>query len=260
MSALTVTMLGCGSSGGVPFIGCGCEVCTSKNLKNNRTRVSLWLQTQGKSLIIDTSPDFRQQALREGIKSVDAVLYTHDHADHTHGIDDIRSFNWLAGGSIPAFADAVAAESLRRRFSYIFKGKPDIWYRGAMDMHEIALEGDSGQFEAAGVPIKAIRQQHGKGESLGFRLGDFAYSTDTNAMSDAAFDALRGVKVWIVDCLRISVAPTHAHLEMTLEWIARVQPELAILTHMSHEIEYEALSRTLPSGVVVGYDGLRVTL
>lgn len=259
MTKLSVTMLGCGSSGGVPFIGCDCEICTSTNPRNKRTRVSALVNTQGKSLLIDTSPDLRQQALRENVRRVDAVLYTHDHADHIGGIDDIRSFNWLADDAIPAYGDPHTIDNITSRFSYIFQPRPEIWSRGSMIAHKLQ-DKPIVHFDAAGVPVTAIRQQHGKGHSLGYRIGNFAYSTDANGFSDEAAAALEGLDVWIVDCLRYKPAPTHAHLEMALGWISQLKPKLAILTHMSHEFDYEALSRELPSGVVVGYDGLHIAL
>ena len=261
MTGLTVTMLGCGSSGGVPFIGCDCPVCTSQNPKNKRTRVSVFIEYNDKKLLIDTSPDMRQQVLRENIRHIDAILYTHDHADHTGGIDDIRSFNWLSRDSIDAYADAQTFRTLKNRFYYIFQPKPagNVWYRGSLNAIELP-GAPVHRFEAHGVPVTAFQQKHGEGKSLGYRIGDFAYSTDTNGFTDEALAQLAGLKVWIVDCLRYTTSPTHADLAMTLGWIERIKPELAILTHMSHEFEYDILSSQLPSGVIVGYDGLKISL
>ena len=261
MTGLTVTMLGCGSSGGVPFIGCDCPVCSSADPRNNRTRVSIFVEYGDKKLLIDTSPDMRQQVLRENIRHIDAVLYTHDHADHTGGIDDIRSFNWLSKQAIDAYADAKTLETLRRRFNYIFQPPPTegIWYRGSLNALELPCQ-PIHRFEAHGVPVTAFQQKHGVGTSLGYRIGNFAYSTDVNGFSEEAFEALAGLEVWIVDCLRYTTSPTHADLPMTLGWIERVKPKLAILTHMSHEFDYDILSSQLPSGAIVGYDGLKISL
>ena len=258
---LNVTMLGCGSSGGVPYIGCPCAVGTSGNPTNDRTRVSLFVETQGKNLLIDTSPDMRQQALREKITHIDAVLYTHDHADHTGGIDDIRSFNWLTRESIPAYSDVATFASIKKRYGYLFGGKPEanMWFRGSLTAHELPEE-PVHEFDVQGVKVTAFQQQHGDGRSLGYRIGNFAYSTDTNGLSQSAREALAGLDVWIVDCLRYTKSPTHADLDMTLGWIADIKPTLAILTHMSHEFDYEGLSTQLPSGVIVGYDGLRFSV
>ncbi|NBX03366.1 MAG: MBL fold metallo-hydrolase [Alphaproteobacteria bacterium] len=257
---MRVTILGCGTSSGVPLIGCDCPVCTSKNSKNNRTRVSVLVETEGKNLLIDTSPDLRQQALRENIRRIDAVLYTHDHADHINGMDDMRSFNWLSKDTIPVFGNSHTINSLKTRFGYAFQPKPEgLWSRPSLTPNLIP-DGKRAEFEALGIKIIAFEQIHGSGMSLGFRVGDFAYSTDTSELEDSAFEALAGVDVWVVDCLKFTPTYNHSHLDKTLGWIERVKPKLAILTHMSHEFDYEALSSQLPSGVVVGYDGLCVEI
>ncbi|MDX2073510.1 MAG: MBL fold metallo-hydrolase [Alphaproteobacteria bacterium] len=257
---LRVTMLGCGSSAGVPFIGCDCPVCTSKDPKNNRTRVSLWIEINGKNLLIDSSPDLRQQALREGMTNLDAVLYTHDHADHTHGLDDLRSFNYLSGGPLPIYGDAKTLEMLQKRFSYAFQAKPEnLWYRPCLMPHTV-VDKDVGSFPLFDTEIGFFRLGHGKSKTYGYRIGNFAYSTDCDAIDDASFDALSGLDVWIVDCLRPEPSYSHAHLELTLSWIARAKPKRAILTHMSHDFDYDTLKASLPAGVEPGYDGLTINL
>ena len=252
---MKVTMLGCGSSTGTPIIGCTCKICASTHPKNKRSRVSVLIEINGKSLLIDTSPDLRRQALDNHITRVDAVLYTHDHADHTHGIDDLRSFNYLSGNALPVYCDRTTYNSLSKRFDYAFREMPQVWYRPCLKAN-VLPDAAAHHFKIFDISVISFQQLHGKVKTLGYRIGDFAYSTDTDGLPDSAFEALAGVKVWIVDCLRHTKSPTHADMEMTLGWIGRVNPKQAILTHMGHEMEYETLLRELPAGVVPGYDGM----
>ncbi len=241
------------------MIGCGCEVCTSDNPKNKRSRVSSWIETRGKSLLIDSSPDLRQQALKHNIRRVDSVLYTHDHADHTHGLDELRSFNYLSDEAIPIYCDRQTYASIYSKFGYAFQEKPPVWFRPCLTAN-ILEEGDVGKVLIQDITVTYFKQLHGKVTTLGYRIGNMAYSTDTDGLPESAFKALEGVEIWIVDCLRYSKSPTHASLEMTLGWIDRVKPKLAILTHMAHEFDYEQLSKELPAGVVAGYDGMAIEL
>lgn len=253
---MKITMLGSGSSSGVPQIGCACETCRSDNPRNKRTRVSVLVETGGKKLLIDTSPDLRQQALANGITAIDAILYTHDHADHIHGIDDVRAFNIAKGDTLKAYADAATTSTLSIRFPYIFKPKPEkIWYRPSLELIEIPTH-PLREFKVEGVTVRPVLQGHAATTSLGFRIGNFAYSTDVNEFSEESFSRLEGLDVWIVDCLRYTPSYTHSRLELTLEWIKRLKPKLAVLTHMAHEMEYERLLRELPEGIIPGYDGL----
>lgn len=258
---MKVTILGCGHSLGVPVIGCGCAVCTSDNPKNKRLRVSVLVQVDGKNIVIDTSPDFRQQILSTNINRLDAVLYTHDHADHTHGIDDLRSFNILQNDVIPVYSNAEIIESLKKRFSYVFLPKPteNATFRPSLSAN-ILPDMPIYEFMLGETKIIAFEQQHGKSITLGYRIGDFAYSTDVNALSDSAFEALSGVKCWIVDCLRYTPSYSHSHLSQTLEWISRVNPNQAILTHMAHEFDYDKLLSELPAGVLPAYDGMVIEI
>ena len=257
---MRVTVLGCGSSSGVPEIGCGCPVCTSPDPKNKRTRVSVFIEADGANLLIDSSPDLRQQLLREGIKQIDAVLYTHDHADHTNGLDDLRAFNKLSGNSLPAYGTADTLESIQERFSYAFQPKPEkIWYRPCLSPH-VLPDSAAHTHKICGVSVVSFEQIHGKINTLGYRIGNFAYSTDCNEMPETAFEALKGIDVWIVDCLRYTDSYTHSNLKRTLGWIERVKPRLAILTHMAHDFDYNALLEELPAGVVPGYDGMVIEL
>lgn len=256
---MKVTLLGSGSSSGVPIIGCECDVCKSENPKNKRSRVSVLVETQGKKILIDTSPDLRMQCLRAGIKTVDAILYTHAHADHIHGIDDVRSLNFHRGGVIPCYADAATLAEMRERFGYVFKAPiPEYgWFRPCLIPHEITA---GVPFEVEGIQIIPFRQNHGRVDSIGYRIGNFAYSTDVKSFPAESEPFLYGLKLWVVDCLKPEPAPTHAHLAQSLEWIEKYKPAHAVLTHLAHEFEYDALQVSLPAAVEAGYDGLALEI
>lgn len=250
---MRVTILGSGTSGGVPRADGEWGRCDPTEPKNRRRRVSLLVQANGANLIVDTSPDLRVQCLDANVRRIDAVLYTHDHADHTHGIDDLRAFSFAVGGTVPVWGDAKTLATLQRRFDYVFVSRGG--YPAICQANEI-----DGPFRAAGIEVRPFAQRHGRGTSLGFRFGPVAYSTDLNALDEAAFAALAGVEVWIVDALRREPHPTHAHLDLTLDWIARVRPKRAILTHMTWGMDYATLKRELPPGVEPAYDGLTIDL
>ncbi len=259
---MRVTVLGCGGSGGVPLAGAtpGGEwgACDPGNPKNRRRRVSLLVETQGKRLLIDCSPDLRQQLLDNAVTSLDAVLFTHPHADHCHGLDELRALSHAQQHSIPAYLERQTHEALTERFDYAFVSshRQNRLYPALMADHAIAY----GRFEAVGIEMTAFRQDHGNVESTGFRIGPMAYSTDVKALGEKAFAALQGVELWVVDCLRYDPHPTHSHFEQTLEWIARVKPRRAILTHMNQAMDYETLLARCPAGVEPGYDGMIIDL
>jgi len=254
---MKVTILGCGGSSGVPLIGCDCPVCKSEDPKNKRLRASILVKEKNTAVLVDSSPDLRQQALTNNITKVDAVLFTHAHADHTSGIDDLRAFSYLNNKPIPVYSDRKTLEELKTRFEYAFIPEvPKTWYRPCLIPHEIEA---GKKFTIGDMTIEPFIQGHGKITTLGFRFGDFAYSTDTDYLSPEALENLRGVKAWVVDCLRYEKAPTHSHLEQTLQWIAAVGPKTGILTHMGHEMEYQALKQRLPNGVEPAYDGMVIT-
>lgn len=257
---VSVTILGCGASGGVPLIGCDCAVCRSDNPKNNRTRSSILVESGSTRVLIDSSPDLRQQALREGISTVDAILYTHDHADHIHGIDDARSFNFHRKGSLPVYGTKETIDTVVKRFDYAFGGPagPDnIWFKPSLKPEIIQ---EYGEFTVGNIQFQSFLQHHGKVSSVGYRFGKIAYSPDVNNFPDESLQLLEKLDVWLVDCLRYREAPTHAHLEKTLGWIERLKPKMSILTHMAHEFEYETLRRELPANVVPAYDGMKVSV
>lgn len=250
---MRVTVLGCGTSSGVPRIGGEWGACDPNEPKNRRRRVSIWVETGGTSLLVDTAPDFREQALDAGITRLDGVLFTHDHADHTHGIDDLRMLSYVQRERIPVYSDPRTLDTLRRRFEYIFEGKGG--YPAICSQHEI---GAGTPFTVGDAEILPFEQGHGSVTTLGFRIGDFAYSTDLNALSEESLTRLEGIKVWIVDALRYEPHPTHTHLEQTLEWIAQIGPDRAVLTHMTWDMDYATLKAELPEGIEPGYDGMTI--
>lgn len=262
--SLRVVILGCGSSGGVPRIGGDWGVCDPKESRNHRRRCSLLLEKNsangGKtSVLIDTSPDLRMQLLDADVDRLDAVIYTHDHADQTHGIDDLRTLFLRNGVTMDAYMDAATMAHLFTRFRYCFEQIPDSSYRPILRAREIqAYEKWNVEGKGGRVPLHAFDQLHGNIHSLGFRCGPVAYSSDVVALPEESFRALDGVDTWIVDALRHTPHPTHAHVEMTLEWIARVRPRRGILTNMHVDLDYASLLRSLPNGVEPAYDGMEL--
>lgn len=266
--ALEITILGCGSSGGVPRADGDWGACDPADPRNRRSRCSMLARrvsddgpTPATTVLIDTSPDFQTQAVAARLERIDAVLFTHDHADQTHGIDDLRAFAIRARRRTPCHMDAATQSTLNQRFGYIFRGQgayPPICEDHLIPEHGQAwsVDGPSGP-----IPIVTFDQDHGLGvRSVGYRLGPVAYSSDVVELSDQAFDAMQGVKVWIVDALRYTPHPTHAHLERTLGWIARLKPERAILTNMHIDLDFATLAAQLPPGVEPAVDGLRLTV
>ncbi|MEW5703330.1 MAG: MBL fold metallo-hydrolase [Pseudomonadota bacterium] len=251
---MQVRILGCGGSGGVPLIGGEWGACDPGNPKNRRLRASILVENLGTALLVDTSPDLREQLLAAGVGRLDAVLYTHAHADHVHGIDDLRPINRRMRAWLPAYGDAETVAELKERFSYVFEKSTEEFrsYKPCLIPHII-----TGHFSIGNIDILPFEQDHGFGRtSLGFRFGPIAYSTDAVGLTEAAFEALHGVKVWIVDCLREADHPTHAHIERSLDWIKRVKPERAVLTHMNQSLDYAMLRKRLPDGVEPAYDGM----
>ena len=257
------TILGCGSSGGVPRVGNIWGNCNPANPKNRRRRCALLVEREGPggstSVLVDTSPDLREQLLEAGVTRLDAVLFTHDHADHTHGIDDLRGVFFNARRRIDVYADARTRATLMQRFDYCFVQPPGSAYPAILTAHDIAppepvrIDGAGGAVEA-----RPILQEHGDMPSLGFRFGDIAYSPDLSGIPDASLPLLQGLDLWIVDALRPQPHPSHFSLKQALAWIERLAPKRAILTHMTFDLDYDALRRELPPHVEPGYDGLVV--
>ncbi len=265
--ALEITVLGCGSSAGVPRADGNWGVCDPADPRNSRSRCSLLVRRsspQGPehetTVLVDTSPDLRLQTAQAGVKRLDAVLFTHDHADQTHGLDDVRAFALRNRRCTPCHMDAATHETLMKRFGYIFRGEGG--YPAICDDHLIPPHGEAWAVDgpSGAVPVTTFDQDHGAIRSVGYRFGPVAYSSDVVDLPPAAFEALAGVKVWIVDALRYTPHPTHAHLGKTLDWIARVKPERAILTNMHIDLDFKALSAQLPAGIEPAYDGLRFTV
>lgn len=253
-----LTILGCGTSTGVPLLFCKCKVCRSKNPKNHRLRTSAWLRIGGKSILIDTSTDLRQQALRERIPRLDAILYTHPHSDHVSGIDEIRSFNYIQKSSIPAYGNAWTCRDLRARFSYLF-ATPEKAEGGGIahiDLHEFKSSASS--IDVAGVSVMPISLSHGREECIGYRFGGLAYVTDCNDIPAASMDRLRGLDTLVLDCLRVAPHGTHFHLERSLETVRELRPRRVVFTHLGHDFDYATWSKKLPKGIALAYDGMRI--
>jgi phosphoribosyl 1,2-cyclic phosphate phosphodiesterase len=262
--ALEFTVLGCGSSAGVPRADGNWGVCDPAEPRNGRSRCSLLvrrLSAEGPehetTVLVDTSPDLRLQTANAGVKRLDAVLFTHDHADQTHGLDDVRAFALRNRRRTPCHMDQATHDTLMKRFGYIFRGEGG--YPAICDDHLIPPHGTSWTVDgpSGSVPIVTFDQDHGAIRSVGYRFGPVAYSSDVVDLPPQAFEALAGVKVWIVDALRYTPHPTHAHLAKTLDWVQRIRPERIILTNMHIDLDFKALQAELPPGVEPAYDGLR---
>jgi phosphoribosyl 1,2-cyclic phosphate phosphodiesterase len=259
---MRITFLGTGTSVGVPMIGCGCEVCSSNDPRDKRLRTGLMVEKTvedgGRRMIIDVSADFRQQALRERIDRLDALLITHCHADHVFGLDDVRPINFKRG-PIPVYGSEETWRGLRRIFSYIFEREHIGGGLPQLIPHVI-----DGEFETCGLRVTPVPVIHGKGEVLGFRFGDAraqaAFITDCNLIPDESLEKLRDLDLMIIDALRFKPHPTHLHVEQSLAYVAELKPRRALLTHISHDIKYNEVSRRLPENVELAYDGLQIEL
>jgi phosphoribosyl 1,2-cyclic phosphate phosphodiesterase len=252
---MTVTILGSGTSTGVPVLGCSCNVCTSSAAQNSRTRCSALLSYRGKNILIDTSPDLRQQALREKISHIDAVLYTHTHADHVNGIDDLRAFNLVSGKAIPIFASREILAIIRRTFGYIFSDEMEPGYRPRLITREI-----TGPFNLFGLHAEPIPLLHGIVPSFGYRIGPFAYLTDCCDIPKESERCLQNLELLVIDALRFRPHSTHFNIPQALELSARLGARRTLLTHLSHEVEHIRQSSTLPHGVELAFDGQRINL
>jgi len=256
---MRVTVLGTGGSTGVPTLG-GTDgrgdwgACDPAEPRNYRTRSSIVLEGPDGHVLVDTGPDMRAQLLSCGVRQVDAIVFTHAHADHITGLDDVRLLNRIAGRPLPAFATHATIGEIKRRFDYAFHPwEPPGFYRPVLETCEIAA-GD--MIAAAGLSIRTFEQDHHVMRTLGLRVGNFAYSTDLVRLNEAAFEALAGVDTWLVGCFQRAPHPTHAHLERILEWRARLGVRRTVLTHMGIDMDFASLAATLPDGVEPGCDGM----
>lgn len=254
---MKLRILGCGTSSGVPRIGNDWGACDPTEPRNRRTRVSILVEHAGTHILVDTGPDMRQQLLDADVRDLDAVLWTHDHADHCHGIDDLRQLLHARGAPLTGYARPHTLETLHERFAYIFQGNGG--YPPVVNARELP-----GRLQVQGMAVTIVDQPHGDIVSAGIRFDadgkSIGYSTDFNLLTDEMLSLFQGVDIWVVDALRRRPHPTHPHLDQALEWIAAVRPERAILTHMDQSMDYRTLCRELPSGVEPGYDGLEVWL
>lgn len=249
---MNVTFLGTGTSVGVPAIGCDCATCLSEDPRDKRLRVSLLVEYNGHQVLIDPSTDFREQALRAGIRHLDAVLVTHSHADHVFGIDDLRPLNYRQG-AIQMYANDQAWKGLRRMFAYVFQ-PPTQSSQPQIVPHLIS---GGVPFSLCGQPVTPLDVEHGNMTVLGFRFENFAYVTDCNLIPDASCEILSGLDVLILDCVRYRPHPTHLHLEESLRYVERLKPKKTYLTHIAHDFRHAEVNPTLPPGVELAYDGLR---
>ena len=262
--SLCVTILGCGSSGGVPRVAQGWGACDPSNPKNRRRRCSILVARNAgdggtTQVLVDTSPDLREQLLQCGVTSLDAILLTHRHADHTHGMDDVRPLVLKAKRRIELFMDAATSGAIRHRFSYLFETPPNGFYPPLFDEKRL-IGGKVCKIGGAGgaIEVLPVELQHGDIGALGFRFGDIAYSPDLNAIPAKSRGFLENLDLWIVDALRYMPHPTHFCLAETLDWIAKLRPRRAILTNLHTDLDYERLRRELPDHVEPAFDGMRV--
>ena len=258
---MRITILGCGGAGGVPLIGPNWGDCDPLEPRNRRRRVSILVDDPAMSdgpLLVDSSPDLREQLLDAQVSRLGGVLYTHHHADHLHGIDDLRGLNRRQKAVIPIYGSAETLAAISQRFDYVLAKPHEAngrqWFYKPSLTPNLITPGQP--FNASGFEVMPFEQIHGNVKTIGYRFDNAAYSTDANELPESAFAALNGIKLWIVDCLGYEEFPTHAHLAKTLEWIARVKPQRAILTHMGPDLDYRRLLNQLPPGVEPAYDGM----
>lgn len=263
--SLTFTILGCGSSMGVPRVALGWGACDPNNPKNRRRRCSLLVERKGPDgvtrVLVDCSPDLREQLLSTNVDWVDGVLITHEHADHTHGLDDLRPMFVRARRELDVYMDAETSKILHQRFNYVFQRQPYNDYppiarsRSLVAGQPLSIDGKGGP-----IPVVPIPQNHGDIPSLGFRFGNLAYSCDIKALDEAGLALMTGLDIWIVDALRINPHPSHMNLAEALHWIERVRPKRAVLTNLHADLDYEALRAQIPASVTPAFDGMTLSL
>lgn len=252
-------ILGCGTSHGVPMIGCHCAVCESTDPRNSRTRTGAMIRTPQGNILIDTSPELRIQLCREKIDLVHSVIYTHSHADHLFGLDDLRLFGFYLGRAVGLYCEEIVEHQIRRAFGYAFGDENVNDHPGSvpmLELHRIGLD----PIEILGVKIQPLRLLHGRLPVLGFRIFNLAFCTDVSEIPEETWPLLEGLDVLIIDALRDKPHPTHMSIQQALDVAARVRPRKTYLTHLSHSIEYQATNARLPPGAELAYDGLRIPL
>jgi phosphoribosyl 1,2-cyclic phosphate phosphodiesterase len=249
-----ITVLGSGTSSGVPTIGCSCAVCHSDDPRDKRLRPSILVQHDGRNIVIDTTPDFRQQALRARMQHLDAVIYTHAHADHILGLDDIRPFNFRQKTQIPLFASAPTFAVIERIFEYAFDGRQHTSSVPRLDVNLITEE----PFDVQGLRFEAIPVLHGANVVFGFRFGDTAYLTDHSEIPESSMEKLQGLDVLFLDALRHKPHPTHSTVANSVSIAQRLQARRTFFTHICHDLPHAATEATLPPGILLAYDGLEI--
>lgn len=256
MKPLRITVLGCGSSSGTPAIGCHCPTCTSDNPKNRRTRTSALVEVDGLKFLIDTGPDLRAQALAHGVEWIDAVLYTHPHADHLNGIDDLRAFCYKRQGPLPLYGNEFTLSNIRERFSYALQPPSPVWDKPVLEPR--CVSGAVWHQSVELIPVPLLHGAHWP--CLGWRIGDMAWLTDLSQIPASSLSLLSGVRLLFLDCLRETPYPSHLSVAEAFDWAQRLGAERTVLIHMTHELEFAALQAACPAGVEVGYDGMCLQL
>ncbi len=249
---MIITILGCGTSTGVPMVGCGCSVCSSTDPRDKRTRPSILVRTAGKYILIDTSPDLRRQAIREKIPHIDAVLFTHTHADHVNGIDDLRGYHLIHKRVIPCFGERETINTISGNFSYIFEGMRQGGYTPLLEPHIV-----SGVFTLFGHKIVPVQLVHGYSYATGYRIDDCAYLTDCSDIPESSLAKLTGLEVLIIDALRYTPHPAHFNIEGAIRIVDRLKPARAVFTHLTHEVSYSDGAK-LPKGIELAFDGMTI--
>lgn len=249
---MKITILGSGTSTGVPMVGCGCPVCSSDDPRDKRTRASIVVEAVDRYILVDTSTDLRKQVIREKIPRIDAVLFTHPHADHIHGIDDLRGFHFIHRRIIPCYGGRETIETIAGNFSYIFKGLTAAGYAPLLEPHIV-----SGPFDLFGLKITPIPLVHGTMSAIGYRFGNFAYLTDLSSIPEASMELLRGLDILLIDALRYTPHNNHLNIEGALRVVEQLKPVRALFTHLTHEVPH-ADGKKLPQGVEFAYDGLKL--
>ena len=252
----SILVLGSGTSVGVPMVGCHCKACISDDPRDKRLRPSILLRLGDKRILVDTAPDFRYQALHYRIERLDGILYTHAHADHILGLDDVRPFNFMQREQIPFYASASAWEVIERTFHYVFDGSPSESSRPRLTPHIF----DTDPISVVGVSILPIKAMHGKGTVYGFRIGDCAYMTDHSQIPPESEEKLLGLDVLFLDALRHNPHPTHSTVEESLRTVEKLKPRRAFFTHISHDLVHAAAEALLPANVHLAYDGLEIPI
>ena len=253
---MKITILGSGSSGGVPLIGNYWGDCNPNNIRNLRTRVSVLVSLDNnKNILIDTSPDLRMQAINNNIKKIDAVMWTHAHADHANGIDDLRQFLWTRKNELPVYASKATFKALKKRFDYVFS-KNNSYFKPPLSVNTL----NEGQFDICDTKAFAFKQLHGYENTFGYKVGNFVYSTDVKEFPKESEKYLYGLDLWVVDCVRYEPHYSHSHFEQTISWIKKFKPKKAVLTHLGAWLDYDKLKKLCPLNVEPGYDGLVINL